>query len=102
MSNVTPFPPKPDYTPPVLKSGGGDGTSGDMEHRVAHLEERVARVESKIDGISGILTDIRVELAKKPSTAALWAMVATVLAAALAIAFGTFAIAEWVASRAAG
>jgi hypothetical protein len=62
------------------------------------VEGRLDRMEGKIDRLGDVLTDIRIDLAKKPSTAALWTMVATVLGLALAIAFGTFTVASFTAS----
>lgn len=36
MSNVSQFPPRTDYEPPHLKSGGDGGNSGGMEHIDIH------------------------------------------------------------------
>lgn len=35
----------------ALKSGGGDGTSGDMEARVKSLEDNFVKMDSKLDTI---------------------------------------------------
>jgi|GEM_PF-2987211 len=39
-----------------LKSGGGDGTSDDMEQRVSHLEKQFDRINDKVD-------DLRIDMA---------------------------------------
>jgi hypothetical protein len=70
-----------------------------MEARVTRLEDDMRDVKSDLRGIRDLLTDIRIELAKKPSAGALWGMVATVLGVGLAISGLTFVVAEW-ASRA--
>lgn len=70
-----------------------------MDARVTRLEEDVRDQRADWKAIRDLLTEIRIELAKKPSTGALWGMVATVLGVGLAISGLTFAIAEW-ASRA--
>src|SRR5690606_8016955 len=54
-----------------------------LKHRADEADRRAERVESKIDRIGDVLTDIRVELAKRPTTAGLWGMVATVIGVAL-------------------
>ena len=69
-----------------------------LESRTGSLESRIDRVEGKLDSVITMLSDIRVELAKKPSSASLWTMVATVVSLSVAIAFGTFVIADY-ASR---
>lgn len=66
-----------------------------MEQRIANLEARFDRIENKLDAMGETLTEIRVELKAKPSVAGLWGMIATVIGVALAIAFGTFAIADY-------
>jgi len=60
-------------------------------------EEDVREVRSDLV-IRDLLADIRVELARKPNTDALGRMIATVIAAALAISAISFAVADWVAS----
>ena len=59
-------------------------------------EEDVREVRSDLV-IRDLLADIRVELARKPNTDALGRMIATVIAAALAISAISFAVADWVA-----
>lgn len=83
----------------ALPGGGGGGIYDDMDPRVDALESRMDRFEGKLDRIGDGLADIRVELAKKPTTAGLWGMIATVIAVALAIAALSFAVAEWVATH---
>ena len=67
-----------------------------MEDR-NRLEEDMREVRSDQKAIRDLLTDIRIELAKKPNTGAPWGMIATVIAAALAISAISFAVADWVA-----
>lgn len=54
-----------------------------LKHRADEADRRAERVEAKIDRLGDVLTDIRVELAKRPTTAGLWGMVATVIAVSL-------------------
>jgi hypothetical protein len=68
-----------------------------MEDRVIRLEEDMREVRSDQKAIRDLLTDIRLELAKKPNTGALWGMIATVIGVALAISAISFAVADWVA-----
>ncbi|MDQ3561089.1 MAG: hypothetical protein M3453_18315 [Pseudomonadota bacterium] len=63
------------------------------------MEARVTRLEDDMKEIRDLLTEIRIELARKPGTGALWGMVATMLGVGLAISGLTFVIADW-ASRA--
>lgn len=69
-----------------------------------HWADDADRVEGKIDRIGDVLIDIRVELAKRPTTAGLWGMVATVIGVALTmvgIVAALLAI-PWVSSRLSG
>lgn len=43
-----------------LKPGGGDGTSDDMEARVAKLEAHVEHIRSELAKLSGMPTDLAV------------------------------------------
>lgn len=72
-----------------------------LEHRMEGVEIRLGRVEDKLDRLAEAVADIRIELAKKPTTGALWGMVATMLGIALAIAALTFVVTDY-ASRAPG
>ena len=79
-------------------SGGGDNYRG-MEERVTRLEDDMREVRADLKGIRDLLTDIRVELARKPGSGALWGMIATVIGVGLTISGISFVVADW-ASRA--
>jgi len=66
-----------------------------MQARVSRLEDDMRDVRSELKGIRDLLTEMRIELAKKPSSAALWGMVAIMLGVALAVSGLNFVIAEW-------
>ena len=68
-----------------------------MEDRVIRLEEDMREVRSDQKAIRDLLTDIRIELAKKLNTGALWGMIATVIGVTLASSAISFAVADWVA-----
>lgn len=85
--------------PTSLKGGDGGGTFDDMEIRVARLEDDFRDLRSDLKEIRTTLGEIRVDLARKPSTAGIWGMIATVLAIALTMAFGTFAIADYASNH---
>lgn len=55
----------PDRGKPLsLKSGGGNGTSDGMEARVKALEKQFGRIDTKLDGVSKDLGEIKVGLAE--------------------------------------
>ena len=56
-----------------------------LEATVEHIDRDLTEMKGDIKGIFGILTDIRVEIAKRPTTGGLWGMVATVLGVAIAM-----------------
>lgn len=64
-----------------LKSGGGDGTSNDMEPRVAALENEMREVRSDLKAIRVDLSEIKGKISNMPST---WQMIG-VFAALIAL-----------------
>ncbi len=60
-------------------------------------EEDVREVRSDLTVVRDLLTEIGIELARKPNTDALGGMIATAIGVALAISAISFAVADWVA-----
>jgi len=97
--NIVPFHHADDLTETSRRrgrvtTGGGDSTSGsgEMEQRLTRLEvlaehtqEDVREIKNDQRTIRELLTDIRVEIARRPTTSGLWTMVATVAAVAFAV-----------------
>lgn len=86
-SNVVPFKGTlGDNTPkPPLKSGGGDGTSSDMTERVANLEKRFDRFETKLDAVVKDLAEVKGRVNAMPTSWQLLGMILAILGAAFAI-----------------
>ena len=57
-----------------------------LENRLGKMPEKLDSIEEKLDCLLDSLAEIRVQLAKKPTTAALSCMIPTALWAMLAIA----------------
>jgi hypothetical protein len=53
-------------------------------HRLDQFEKRADATDRRLERIETLLTDIRLDLARKPSTAALWGMMSAVSGAAAA------------------
>ena len=66
-----------------------------MDYRLGRLEEERREVRAEYRAVRELLNEIRLELAKKPSTGALWGMIATVIGVGLTISGISFAVAEW-------
>jgi hypothetical protein len=47
------------------------------DYRLAAFEKRAEAADARMQRIETLITDIRLELAKKPSTATLWGILAT-------------------------
>jgi len=56
-----------------------------MGYRLDQYEKRADAADARMARIEGLLTDIRLELAKKPSVTALWGMIATTVGIAAAM-----------------
>jgi hypothetical protein len=54
-------------------------------HRLDQFEKRADATDRRLDRIESLLTDIRLDLARKPSVAALWGMIATTVGIAAAM-----------------
>ena len=80
---------------PSLKSGGGDGTSDSMETVDAKIAAAEARTDTKFAELRGDIhlefAEIKSELAKRPSTAALIGIVATSAVSVIGIILGVIA-----------
>jgi hypothetical protein len=53
--------------------------------RLDQFEKRADAAEARMGRIESLLTDIRVDLARKPTVAGLWGMVATTIGVAIAM-----------------
>jgi cytidylate kinase len=55
------------------------------DYRMAAFEKRADAADARMQRVETLLTDIRLELAKKPSTATLWGILATTVGIAAAM-----------------
>lgn len=86
------------------QSGGDGGGHGDLNERVVRLETHFEYIQRDLGDIKsnqketlGKLSGLEVAMAKQPTVAGLWGMIATMLVVALAIAALTFIIADYAA-----
>jgi hypothetical protein len=64
----------------ILNPGNGNDTSSGMDlttYRLDQYEKRADAADARMIRVECLLTDIRVDLAKKPTVGGLWGMVAT-------------------------
>ena len=54
-------------------------------YRLDAYEKRADAADARMQHVEALLTDIRLELAKKPSVTALWGMIATTVGIAVAL-----------------
>ncbi len=75
-----------------LKSGGGGGTSDDMDARLKLLEYRAeqadkmfARIDGKLDGMAKDLSEVKGRISAMPTTWQLLGMILAIMGASFAI-----------------
>lgn len=68
-----------------LKDGGGDGTSDDMEARVAKLEKSFEKIDGKLDTLIKEVAEMKGRVSAMPTTWQLIGLVLGIMAATLAV-----------------
>jgi hypothetical protein len=61
------------------------GMSDVVAYRMDAYEKRADAADARMQRVEALLTDIRLELARKPSVTALWGMIATTVGIAAAM-----------------
>lgn len=79
-----------------LKGGGGGGTSDGMEARVKTLEAGLIRIDSKLDGITRDVAEIKGRIANMPSTWQMIGITAAMLALVIAGSGGMIALIRFI------
>ena len=71
----------------------------DTSYRIGDLNARAHATEKRLDSIENKLDTLLERSAKQPTIAGMWGMIATVIGIAVAVAFGTFAVADYASKR---